>query len=181
MNKNSKSKLVFLSSGIIPIFLLLLLVPSASVNVNAGEDERNANANPYCDLLSSDERRVTTCHDRRDASDTTGLVTCNDGSHREFEDWQDCPDVSGYDYDRASSNEGDWSQGNIDALVDCTDQGYDDGQNGPFNHDKFRQCEALSESIDSNLEGEKSTYYEAFINGCIDAGNTEEICERFTD
>ncbi len=74
-----------------------------------------------------------------------------------------------------------WSNENIDALVDCTDQGYDDGQNNQFDHNKFRQCEALSESIDSNLEGEKSTYYEAFINGCIDAGNTRETCEDFTD
>jgi hypothetical protein len=64
-----------------------------------------------------------------------------------------------------------WSNENIDALVDCTDQGYDDGQNNQFEHNKFRQCEALSES----------TYFEAFINGCIDAGNTRETCEEFTD
>ena len=78
------------------------------------------------------------------------------------------------------SSEG-WSNENIDALIDCTDQGYDDGQNNQFDHNKFRQCEALSESIDSNLEGEKSTYYEAFINGCIDAGNIRDICEGATD
>lgn len=76
--------------AVIPI--LILLVP----NVYAGEDERDAN--PYCDLLSDDERREVTCHDRKDYSDTTGLYTCNDFSH--VEDWRDCPDVSGYDYDR---------------------------------------------------------------------------------
>jgi hypothetical protein len=72
----------------------MLLVP----NVYAGED-----ANPYCDLVPDDYQG--NCHDRRDASDVTGLVTCNDGSEREFENWQDCPDVSGYDYNGTDADE----------------------------------------------------------------------------
>ena len=79
--------------GIIPILILTMTIPNVYAGGSAGGD-----ANPYCDLLSIDERRDVTCHDRRDASDATGLVNCNDGSEREFEDWEDCPDVSGYDY-----------------------------------------------------------------------------------
>jgi hypothetical protein len=58
-------------------------------------------ANPYCDLLSAEQRSNITCHDRKDASDITGLYTCNDGTHEE--DWRDCKDVSGYDYGRSNS------------------------------------------------------------------------------
>lgn len=55
-------------------------------------------ANPYCDLLSPEERNSVVCHDRKDASETTGLYTCNDFSH--VENWTECKDVSGYEYAR---------------------------------------------------------------------------------
>jgi hypothetical protein len=61
-------------------------------------------ANPYCDLLSAEQRSNITCHDRKDASDITGLYTCNDGTHEK--DWRDCKDVSGYDYGRRNSEQG---------------------------------------------------------------------------
>ena len=47
--------------------------------------------NPYCDLLPDGFRSVT-CHDRKDASDKTGLYTCNDGTHKV--DWKDCKDAT---------------------------------------------------------------------------------------
>jgi hypothetical protein len=53
--------------------------------------------NPYCDLLSAEERSNVVCHDRLDASDITGLYTCDDGTHEE--DRRNCKDASGYDYD----------------------------------------------------------------------------------
>src|SRR5829696_7088371 len=43
----------------------------------------------YCDQVDPDELGPNeTCHDRKDASDDTGLYTCLDGSHEE--DWRDC-------------------------------------------------------------------------------------------
>lgn len=131
--------------------IVITLVP----NAYAGE------ANPYCDLLSDEERRDVTCHDRKDYSDTTGLYTCNDGSHKE--NWEDCPDVSGYDYDNNNND-------NELANEQCWDDGYDDGQNNPFDQDRYGHF---------NAEGTDNPYYHAL--GCKDAGNTEETCETFTD
>ena len=150
MNK----KLIFLGL-IIPV--LMLTIP----NVYAGD------ANPYCDLLSNEERMDVTCHDRKDYSDTTGLYHCNDGTTRT--DWQDCPDVSGYDYSNSNNNN------NSDEIASkCWKDGYDDGQDNPFDQDRYEECHF-------NAEGTDNPYYHAFIFGCKDAGNIEETCERFTD
>jgi hypothetical protein len=46
--------------------------------------------------LSDEQRKGTTCHDRKDISNITGLYGCNDGTWKK--DWRDCKDVSGYDY-----------------------------------------------------------------------------------
>jgi hypothetical protein len=129
--------------AIVPI--LMLLVP----NVYAGQD-----VYPYCDKLSDELSPRPDCHDRKDYSQTTGLYPCNDGTDKER--WQDCPDVSGFDY--ANNNNTD----------ECANDGFDDGQNNPFNHDRYDEC--------------GDDYYEAFIDGCASVeGNTEETCERFTD
>lgn len=48
--------------------------------------------------------------------------------------------------------------------------GYDDGLENPFDHDRHEECKDKS-----------NQYYRAFIVGCKDACNTEEICEQFTD
>lgn len=49
--------------------------------------------NPYCDLVSDEYMQSGgVCHDRKDASDTTGLFTCNDGTHKT--DWRDCKDAT---------------------------------------------------------------------------------------
>lgn len=67
-----------------------------------GTQEENG-PNPYCDLVP--DWYHGSCHDRKDASDTTRLYTCNDGTHEE--DWKDCKDVSGYDYsDKDNGNDG---------------------------------------------------------------------------
>lgn len=55
-------------------------------------------------------------------------------------------------------------------IEDCRDVGYSDGQNTPFNQDKNNECRFID-----------NQYYKGFIDGCIDAGNTKEICEYFTD
>ena len=46
--------------------------------------------------------------------------------------------------------------------------GYEDEQNGPFNHDKHNECGRF--------------YYDAFIDGCLSvSGNTRDVCESATD
>jgi hypothetical protein len=49
----------------------------------------------------------------------------------------------------------------------CRDTGYDDGRNGPFDNDKYDECGRF--------------YYDAFIDGCISADNTIDVCESATD
>jgi nuclear transport factor 2 (NTF2) superfamily protein len=46
--------------------------------------------NPYCDQVP--DNYTGYCHDRKDASDITGLFTCNDGTHKT--DWRDCKDAT---------------------------------------------------------------------------------------
>jgi hypothetical protein len=50
--------------------------------------------------------------------------------------------------------------------VTCRNEGYDDGQGHPFSQDIYAKC------------GDK--YYDAFIEGCVNAGNLRDICKTFT-
>jgi len=53
----------------------------------------------------------------------------------------------------------------------CYDDGYEDGRNNPFDHDRDSGCSDYS-----------SSYYNGFLAGCESVeGNTREICETFTD
>ncbi|MGH9984057.1 MAG: hypothetical protein ACRD8W_08885 [Nitrososphaeraceae archaeon] len=77
----------------------------------------------------------------------------------------------------------DWSDhyDNIPGAPKCWQDGYDDGQNGPFDQVRHEECIVdIPEDIKYGSEFNEP-YYEAFIYGCQDAGNTEETCERFTD
>jgi hypothetical protein len=49
----------------------------------------------------------------------------------------------------------------------CGSDGYNDGQNGPFHQDRYNSC--------------GDAYYQSFIEGCMDADNSREICEQATD
>ena len=68
-----------------------------------------------------------TCHDRKDASDDTGLYTCLDGSHEE--DWRDCEgggaeDETDEDSDGGCQPEDDYCSEEDDCAsesVDCVD------------------------------------------------------------
>lgn len=172
----------------------------SSTNENNNNNEQSqgqdSDANPYCDLLTDEDRGNVTCHDRQDASQTTGLYTCNDGTHRET--WESCPDVSGYDYgdypackngvmqncqvpdgitclieDRDDPCMDIWyglsGGGWIEGLGDpCYNKGYEDGLDHPYNHETSRKC--------------GDTYHDAFIEGCMSVeGNTKDICESATD
>jgi hypothetical protein len=55
----------------------------------------------------------------------------------------------------------------------CYDIGFDDGQNGPFDQTDYANCGATE-------NGDKA-YYNGFIEGCMSADNTKEVCEQATD
>jgi hypothetical protein len=55
---------------------------------------------PYCDIVAGPGFEGA-CHDRRDVDELTGLYPCNDGTQKE--DWRDCPDVSGADYEESKN------------------------------------------------------------------------------
>lgn len=65
---------------------------------------------------------------------------------------------------------------NYDSLKEeiagkCWDDGYEDGRNHPFDHDRNRGCDDYGRS-----------YYDGFIAGCVSVeGNTKEVCELATD
>ena len=51
---------------------------------------------------------------------------------------------------------------------DCYNSGLNDGQNHPFDQNKYDEC--------------GSAYYDGFLSGCISvSGNDRETCESATD
>ena len=54
----------------------------------------------------------------------------------------------------------------------CYDAGYDDGQYGPFEPGTYDHC---------GDEGGDVSYYNGFIEGCMDANNARDVCEQATD
>lgn len=74
----------------------------------------------------------------------------------------------------------DWSDhyDSVPGAPQCWQDGYDDGQNGPFDQGRHEECIF---DIPQDVTSFNEPYYEAFIYGCIDGGNTKETCETFTD
>ena len=69
--------------------ILVMIAIGTSVTVGFALTEPN----PYCDKVSDAYmKHGGICHDRYDISESTGLATCNDGSHRP--DPENCPDAS---------------------------------------------------------------------------------------
>ena len=62
----------------------------------------------------------------------------------------------------------DWSEYVPDAP-DCQIDGYDDGQNGPFDQERHEECIV---NITRDVSRFNEPYYEAFIHSCRHAGNT---------
>lgn len=81
-----------------------------------------------------------------------GYVECSNGSNS---------DSSGSNGDLA-----DWNDS-------CRDAGYDDGQNGPFSQPTYDHC--------GDEQGGDVSYYNGFIEGCMEADNTRDVCESATD
>jgi hypothetical protein len=65
----------------------------------------------------------------------------------------------------------DWSDpyDNVPDATDCQIDGYDDGQNGPFDQERH---EEYIVNMTRDVSRFNQPYYEAFIHGCIHAGNT---------
>jgi hypothetical protein len=80
-------------------------------------------------------------------------------------DPKDTPEYIGqYDDDNDGGEEWDDS---------CRDLGYDDGQNGSFAQGTYDHC--------GDETGGDDAYFNGFIEGCMDAGNTRDVCEQATD
>jgi hypothetical protein len=123
-------------------------------------------ANPYCDLVSDEYMESGgSCHDRKDYYDggpNDGLYPCNDGSART--DWEDCPDVSGFDYsvyndDTSGCQEEDdycdADEGCKSPSVDCIDDVNigDDGENSDGGESEEGGGEGESVSEEDSLFG----------------------------
>jgi hypothetical protein len=54
----------------------------------------------------------------------------------------------------------------------CEADGYEAGQDGPFSQELYETCQEI---------GGGDEYYDAFIEGCMDADNSREVCESATD
>ena len=65
---------------------------------------------------------------------------------------------------------GDHEQLDQENLDSCYDDGYEDGQNNPFDQERNEGCDDY-----------QRMYYKGFIAVCESVGNTQDICERFTD
>jgi hypothetical protein len=77
----------------------------------------------------------------------------------------ECSDVS--NSDNSGGNElANWNDS-------CRNAGYDDGQNGPFARGTYDHY--------GEEAGGNDAYFNGFINGCLDAGNTRDVCEQATD
>jgi hypothetical protein len=55
----------------------------------------------------------------------------------------------------------------------CYEGGVRDGKNGPFENEAYKECGDYGNGAER--------YYEGFIDGCEDAGNTKDVCESATD
>jgi hypothetical protein len=70
-------------------------------------------------------------------------------------------------------NDNEISDDNGDWTKSCRNSGYYDGQNGNFEKGTWDFC--------GDESGGKDGYDDVFIYGCVNADNTKEFCESFTD
>lgn len=59
---------------------------------------------------------------------------------------------------------------NVPGATECWVDGFDDGQNGPSSPSRNNEC-----------TDKGNQYYEGFMHGCKDVGNTEYVCVSSTD
>jgi hypothetical protein len=59
-----------------------------------------------------------------------------------------------------------------DTPAACYSDGIDAGQSDQFNQGLYETCQGI---------GGGDEYYDGFIEGCMDADNSREVCEQATD
>lgn len=100
---------------------------------------------PFCDEVANDDDFEGSCYDRND-------------NPQEY-----CTKYAQSDEDFCKIIEG---------PAACGNDGYKDGKDNPFDHDRNRECDLSDDN----------PYYEGFIRGCLTVeGNTRDICEGATD
>jgi len=77
----------------------------------------------------------------------------------------------------------DWSEkyDDIPGAPQCWVDGYDDGLENPFSQERHKECIFDVEEDVGKLCCSGRPYYEGFMYGCMDPGNTRDACERVTD
>jgi hypothetical protein len=160
-------KLIFL--GLIPVFLLLVQLPNVYASGprhDYDEAYQELSGGPDCwvdgyDAGFSgqyDSKRARECYNLRDQYNRAWGYACRDGGHS----LEHCANAINNPVDL-----GDHEQ--LDPILKrmCYDDGYEDGQNNPFDQKRNKGCEEYG-----------NNYYKGFISGCIDTENTKETCER---
>jgi hypothetical protein len=109
-----------------------------------------------------DGNRANECINKGDQYNVGFGYGCIDGGLTK----EDCDNVK----EENDSDLGDHEQLEDKNMETCYNDGYDDGQNNPFDQDRNKGCDDYSQA-----------YYDGFIEGCISADNTREICVSATD
>jgi hypothetical protein len=170
MKMTNNNKLIFLA---IPI-LLLAAVPNVYASgprFDSPEDEPQEVRDCYRDGYETGfahnyhKDRAEECEEiGKDWYNITWEYGCIDSGQTK----QDCDNFKDEPSDDESINVDDLGNENMEA---CYDDGYEDGRNNPFDHDRNEGCNDY-----------QNMYYNGFIAGCQSVeGNTQETCDRFTD
>jgi hypothetical protein len=132
-------------------------------------DEENGNDNddkPYCDQDDSGS-----CWDRKDYDEETGLYPCKNGS--QVTDWRNCTDNKYSNSNKLKVIQKETvipsSNANAADISSCKLDGSADGIQQKFNPIRYQACK-----LHTNND---KIYYDGFVAGCMQVGNTKLICE----
>ena len=164
------NKLIFLA--VIPI--LMLTVPNVYAGgprFDAPEDGTQEEIDCYREGWEQGfahkyhEDRAEECEeDGKDWYNITWEDACIDSGQTK----QDCDVFKEENNDNINEDLGDLGN---ESTCKCWVDGFEDGQNNPFNQERNNGCNDY-----------RDMYYKGFIEGCMSvSGNTKEICETFTD
>ena len=163
------NKLIFLGLGLIPILMLTVSnVYASGPRYDSPENSTAFGGACWEDGYDAgfagkyDEDRADECIEKaNDEYNGSWKWACKDAGYMPDE-CQDFKNNPTNDINHAALEE--------QNRRDCYNDGYEDGQNNPFDHDRDNGCFDYSNS-----------YYNGFIAGCESVDNTKETCESFTD
>jgi hypothetical protein len=164
------NKLIFLDLGLIPV--LMLLVPSVYAGGPRGDSSDIDPPIPgshecWVDGYDAgfagkyDKDRADGCIDKADEYNGSWIWGCKHSGLTENE-CNDIRDDSNDNLNHASLYE--------ENRRTCYDDGYEDGKNNPYDHERDFRCEEYG-----------SGYHNGFIAGCMSVDNTKETCEKYVD